>query len=98
MTRSSHGFRRLLALDLRLSGRAFWALLGHRSDGFKIALVALVVVGLHGLALAPALWFGRSEDGPEGAAFLTAAFGYCLGCEMYGLIARLRTTDKGVTA
>ena len=73
MTRSSHGFRRLLALDLRLSGRAFWALLGDRSDRFKIALVALVVVGLHGLALAPALWFGRSEDGPEGAAFLTAA-------------------------
>lgn len=32
------------------------------------------------------------------AAFLNAAFGYCLGCEMYGLIARLRTTDKGVTA
>lgn len=32
------------------------------------------------------------------AAFLNAAFGYCLGCELYGLIARLRTTDKGVTA
>lgn len=32
------------------------------------------------------------------AAFLNAAFGYCLGCEMYGLIARLRNTDKGVTA
>jgi hypothetical protein len=25
------------------------------------------------------------------AAFLNAAFGYCLGCEMYGLIARART-------
>ena len=24
------------------------------------------------------------------AAFLNAAFGYCLGCEMYGLLARLR--------
>lgn len=26
------------------------------------------------------------------AAFLNAAFGFCLGCEMYGLLARLRTT------
>jgi len=25
------------------------------------------------------------------AAFLNAAFGFCLGCEMYGLIARART-------
>ncbi|GLZ49247.1 membrane protein [Actinomycetospora sp. NBRC 106375] len=25
------------------------------------------------------------------AAFLNAAFGFCLGCEMYGLIARVRT-------
>jgi len=32
------------------------------------------------------------------AAFLNAVFGFCLGCEMYALIARLRTTDKGVTA
>ncbi|GAA1845858.1 hypothetical protein GCM10009772_24040 [Pseudonocardia alni subsp. carboxydivorans] len=26
------------------------------------------------------------------AAFLNAAFGFCLGCEMYGLLARLRGT------
>jgi hypothetical protein len=26
------------------------------------------------------------------AAFLNAAFGFCLGCEMYGLLARLRAT------
>jgi Domain of unknown function (DUF4395) len=33
------------------------------------------------------------------AAFLNAAFGFCLGCELYGLIARLRTTStKGVSA
>ncbi len=32
------------------------------------------------------------------AAFLNAAFGYCLGCEMYGLIARLRTNKQGATA
>jgi hypothetical protein len=25
------------------------------------------------------------------AAFLNAAFGFCLGCEMYGLVARVRT-------
>ena len=34
------------------------------------------------------------------AAFLNAAFGYCLGCEMYGLIVRLRSTtpkSKGVS-
>lgn len=35
------------------------------------------------------------------AAFLNAAFGYCLGCELYGLIARVRsssTRSKGVSA
>jgi uncharacterized protein DUF4395 len=33
------------------------------------------------------------------AAFLNAAFGFCLGCELYGLIARLHTTStKGVSA
>jgi uncharacterized protein DUF4395 len=32
------------------------------------------------------------------AAFLDAAFGFCLGCELYGMIARLRRTSiKGVT-
>jgi hypothetical protein len=29
------------------------------------------------------------------AALLNAAFGYCLGCEMYGLLARLRTGPAG---
>lgn len=34
------------------------------------------------------------------AAFLNAAFGFCLGCEMYTLISRFRTTDnqQGATA
>ena len=36
------------------------------------------------------------------AAFLNAAFGYCLGCELYGLIVRLRSSTlkstKGVSA
>ena len=32
------------------------------------------------------------------AAFLNAAFGFCLGCEMYALFARLRSNKQGVTA
>lgn len=33
------------------------------------------------------------------AAFLNAAFGFCLGCEMYALIARLKNNNKqGATA
>jgi hypothetical protein len=32
------------------------------------------------------------------AAFLNAAFGYCLGCEMYLLIRRVFSTRKGVPA
>jgi Domain of unknown function (DUF4395) len=31
------------------------------------------------------------------AAFLNAAFGFCLGCEMYALFARLRSDKQGVT-
>jgi Domain of unknown function (DUF4395) len=31
------------------------------------------------------------------AAFLNAAFGYCLGCELYGLIVRLRSTTHQST-
>ncbi len=52
--------------------------------GYATGLTALGVVAT-ALALA--------------AAFLNAAFGFCLGCELYGLIARLRTTStKGVSA
>ncbi len=32
------------------------------------------------------------------AAFLNAAFGFCLGCEMYALFARLRHNKQGATA
>jgi len=31
------------------------------------------------------------------AAFLNAAFGYCLGCELYGLIVRIRSTTHHST-
>jgi hypothetical protein len=30
------------------------------------------------------------------AAFLNAAFGFCLGCEVYGLVARFRATGRTV--
>jgi hypothetical protein len=62
--------------------------------GFAFAAVGLVgyavgvpAIGITATALALA------------AAFLNAAFGFCLGCELYGLIARLRTSStKGVSA
>jgi Domain of unknown function (DUF4395) len=69
--------------------------------GFAFAVVGvlgyatgLTVVGLVATALALV------------AAFLNAAFGYCLGCELYGLIARIRFSStrsssarsKGVSA
>jgi hypothetical protein len=61
--------------------------------GFVFAVVGVVgyFTGLTPLGIA-ATAFALA------AAFLNAAFGFCLGCEMYALIARLRTTDKGVTA
>jgi len=61
--------------------------------GFGFALVGVLgfAVGLSWLGLvASALAFI--------AAFLNAAFGYCLGCEMYLLSRRLLTTRKGVPA
>jgi len=61
--------------------------------GLGFALVGVIgfAVGLSWLGLAAtALAFI--------AAFLNAAFGYCLGCEMYLLSRRLLTTRKGVPA
>ncbi|WP_327312869.1 DUF4395 domain-containing protein [Streptomyces sp. NBC_01235] len=46
-------------------------------------------VGLVGLALGPE-WLGLAATGAAlAAAFLNAAFGYCLGCEMYLLVRRV---------
>ena len=62
--------------------------------GFVFAAVGLVgyVVGVPPLGIT-ATAFALA------AAFLNAAFGFCLGCELYGLIARFRTTStKGVSA
>ncbi|WP_217555288.1 DUF4395 domain-containing protein [Streptomyces sp. GbtcB6] len=46
-------------------------------------------LGLVGFTLGPA-WLGLAATGAAlAAAFLNAAFGYCLGCEMFLLIRRL---------
>ncbi len=55
--------------------------------------LVFAAVGLAGYAT------GLTALGVVATAFLNAAFGFCLGCELYGLIARLRTTStKGVSA
>ncbi len=62
--------------------------------GFAFAAVGLVgyTTGLTALGVAATAL-------ALAAAFFNAAFGFCLGCELYGLIARLRTTStKGVSA
>ncbi|MCQ9131321.1 DUF4395 domain-containing protein [Streptomyces hilarionis] len=46
-------------------------------------------LGLVGLVLGPE-WLGLAATGAAlAAAFLNAAFGYCLGCEMYLLVRRV---------
>jgi FtsH-binding integral membrane protein len=46
-------------------------------------------LGLVGYALGP-VWLGLAATGAAlAAAFLNAAFGYCLGCEMYLLVRRV---------
>ncbi|NEB33568.1 DUF4395 domain-containing protein [Streptomyces sp. SID14446] len=48
------------------------------------------VVGLIGFTAGPQ-WLGLAATGCAlAAAFLNAAFGYCLGCEMYLLVRRVR--------
>ena len=61
--------------------------------GLVFAIVGLAgfVVGLPTLALV-AVGFAL------GAAFLNAAFGVCLGCEMYLLFKRTTTREEGVPA
>lgn len=51
--------------------------------------LAFACVGLAGFALGPH-WLGIAATGAAlAAAFLNAAFGYCLGCEMYLLVRRV---------
>ena len=51
--------------------------------------LVFAAVGLAGLTLGPH-WLGLAATGAAlAAAFLNAAFGYCLGCEMYLLVRRV---------
>ncbi|MFJ2833169.1 DUF4395 domain-containing protein [Streptomyces sp. NPDC087263] len=51
--------------------------------------LAFAVVGLVGYAVGPQ-WLGLAATACAlAAAFLNAAFGYCLGCEMYLLVRRV---------
>ncbi|MEU0036281.1 DUF4395 domain-containing protein [Streptomyces sp. NPDC006333] len=51
--------------------------------------LAFAVVGLVGYTVGPD-WLGLAAAGCAlAAAFLNAAFGYCLGCEMYLLVRRV---------
>ncbi|MFF3487887.1 DUF4395 domain-containing protein [Streptomyces sp. NPDC002701] len=51
--------------------------------------LAFAVVGLVGYAMGPG-WLGTAATAAAlAAAFLNAAFGYCLGCEMYLLVRRV---------
>ncbi|WP_409473836.1 DUF4395 domain-containing protein [Streptomyces sp. HC307] len=51
-------------------------------------------VGLVGFTLGPA-WLGLAATGAAlGAAFLNAAFGYCLGCELYLMAQRVAVRAK----
>jgi hypothetical protein len=57
-----------------------------QSVGFVFALV-----GLLGGAIGSALVFGIAVGFALAAAFLNSVFNYCLGCEMYLLVLRIRT-------
>lgn len=57
-----------------------------QSVGFVFALV-----GLLGAAIGSVLVFGIAVGFALAAAFLNSVFNYCLGCEMYLLVLRIRT-------
>jgi hypothetical protein len=55
----------------------------------QVVGLVFAVVGLLGYGLGPQ-WLGLAATGAAlAAAFLNAAFGYCLGCEMYLAVRRL---------
>ena len=56
-----------------------------QSVGFVFALV-----GLLGAAIGSSLVFGIAVGFALAAAFLNSVFNYCLGCEMYLLVLRIR--------
>jgi hypothetical protein len=56
--------------------------------------LAFAAVGLIGWIAGPA-WLGSAATACAlGAAFLNAAFGYCLGCEMYLVVRRVTVRAK----
>ncbi|MET8858525.1 DUF4395 domain-containing protein [Streptomyces sp. NPDC004579] len=56
--------------------------------------LGFAVVGLIGWTVGPA-WLGSAATACAlAAAFLNAAFGYCLGCEMYLLVRRVTVRAK----
>jgi len=57
-----------------------------QSVGFVFALV-----GLLGGTIGSSLLFGIAVGFALAAAFLNSVFNYCLGCEMYLLVLRIRT-------
>ncbi len=57
-----------------------------QSVGFVFTLV-----GLLGAAIGSSLVFGIAVGFALAAAFLNSVFNYCLGCEMYLLVLRIRT-------
>jgi hypothetical protein len=57
-----------------------------QSVGFIFALV-----GLLGAAIGSSLVFGIAVGFALAAAFLNSVFNYCLGCEMYLLVLRIRS-------
>ncbi|HET9188372.1 MAG TPA: DUF4395 domain-containing protein [Acidothermaceae bacterium] len=60
--------------------------------------LAFAVVGVAGFA-AGVTWLGVAATALAwAAAFLNAAFGFCMGCETYLLIRRVLPISKGVTA
>ena len=56
------------------------------------------LAGLAGFALGAPLAGVIATAFALAAAFLNATFGFCLGCEMYALFARLRSNKQGATA
>lgn len=59
-----------------------------RGPRFGAALLFFALVGLAGFAVG-VQWLGfAATSAALAAAFLNAAFGYCLGCEMYLLLRR----------
>ncbi len=64
----------------------------------QVVGLAFAVVGVLGLALG-ATTLGLAAAGMAlAAAFLNAAFGICLGCELYLVLKRTTTRQEGATA